>query len=90
MIEADACMRDKYGNNYSLSDITASDENAYKGYIVETYYRIVNDAMKRYDPNYLFLGTRIHSSGRQNAARIFSYRTHQALAIIFNGLLIKN
>jgi len=71
-------MRDKYGNNDSLSDITTSDEDAYQGRVVETYYRIVNDVMKRYDPNHVFWGTRIHSSGRQNAA------------IIFNGLLIKN
>jgi len=42
-------MRDKYGNNDSLSDITTSDEDAYQGRVVETYYRIVNDVMKRYD-----------------------------------------
>lgn len=65
-IEADAWMRNKYGNNYDLSDITTSDEDAYKGYVVETYYRIVSNAIKRYDPNHLFLGTRIHSSGKYN------------------------
>ena len=63
-LAADAWMEDKYGSNYSLSDITTADEEAYKGYVVETYSRIVNTAMKRYDPNHLFLGTRIHSSGK--------------------------
>ena len=65
-IEANAWMQNKYGNNYDLSDITTPDEDAYKGHVVETYYRIVSEAIKRYDPNHLFLGTRIHSSGKYN------------------------
>lgn len=64
---ADAWMKVKYGNSYSKSSITATDELDYMGYVIETYYRVVYTALKAADPNHLVLGTRFHSSVKYTA-----------------------
>ena len=42
--------------------ITEADEMAFLAYAVDTYLRIVGTAIRKYDPNHLFLGTRFHGS----------------------------
>ena len=65
-IAANAWLIDKHGTNYSNNDITDEDELQYEGYIAEVYYKTVSEAIKRYAPNHLYLGSRLHSSAKSN------------------------
>ncbi len=38
------------------------DERDFLAFVVDRYYRIVSRAIKRLDPNHLFLGSRFHGS----------------------------
>ena len=64
--EADKWMRSKYGGSYRLGDITSDDELAYLGHVADTYYRTVSEALRKYDPNHMVLGTRLHASSKYN------------------------
>ena len=50
-------MVSRMGNGYKTDDV---DREAFHGYLAGTYYRITNEAIKRYDPNHLYLGSRLH------------------------------
>ncbi|TCS43016.1 DUF7594 domain-containing protein [Reinekea marinisedimentorum] len=63
---ADEWMKSNYGTSYDSDDISDEDEEKYQGYVAETYYRIVSEAIKTYDPNHLYLGSRLHSSAKSN------------------------
>jgi hypothetical protein len=63
---ADEWMIEQYGSGYDSDDISDEDEEKYQGYVAETYYRIVSEAIKTYDPNHLYLGSRLHSSAKSN------------------------
>ena len=65
-VEADRWMSNKYGSNYDLDDITGEDEKIYMGHVADTYYKIVSEALRRYDPNHLVLGTRLHAKAKYN------------------------
>jgi hypothetical protein len=41
-------------------DITNADQQAFLVYAIERYYRITTDTIRRYDPNHLCLGPRLH------------------------------
>lgn len=43
-----------------LKDITDADRQAFLAYAIEKYYKITTDAIRRYDPNHLCLGPRLH------------------------------
>ena len=43
-------------------DITDADRQAFLAYAIERYYEITTNAIRRYDPNHLCLGPRLHSS----------------------------
>lgn len=59
-------MIDRKGVNYQ-NNITSQDEADFQEHVVETYYRIVSEAIKKYDPNHLFLGTRFHGAAKDQA-----------------------
>ena len=42
------------------NDITDSDRRAFLAYAIEKYYEITTNAIRRYDPNHLCLGPRLH------------------------------
>jgi len=50
------------GRPATRADITAEDREEFRGYMAETYFRITTSAMRRYDPNHLLLGSRLHLS----------------------------
>lgn len=59
--------------NYGLSEsdcenytsaVTTDIKNEFAGYIAGVYYKAVNDALKKYDPNHLNLGSRLHGRAR--------------------------
>ncbi|MGE4564878.1 MAG: hypothetical protein AB7F32_08405, partial [Victivallaceae bacterium] len=42
----------------------ASSNRAFLGFVAETYYRIVSEAIRKADPNHLYLGSRLYSNNR--------------------------
>lgn len=47
--------------NIAIKDITDKERNEFLGVMAERYYSVVSKAIKRYDPNHLYLGSRFHS-----------------------------
>ncbi|HUC81108.1 MAG TPA: hypothetical protein VMR70_09340 [Flavisolibacter sp.] len=45
----------------AVKDITDKERNEFLGVMAERYYSIVSKAIKKYDPNHLYLGSRFHS-----------------------------
>jgi hypothetical protein len=50
----------RHGKNATTSQITSQDEKNFLAFVVARYYRIVSSAIKKYDPNHLFLGSRFN------------------------------
>lgn len=50
------------GQNYSISD---EDRELFHGFVTGTYYKITSEAIKRYDPNHLYLGSRLHGAAKR-------------------------
>jgi len=44
----------------TVQDITEADRQAFLGYTIGKYYQVTTDAIRRYDPNHLCLGSRLH------------------------------
>jgi len=55
-------LAERKGAQADPATITKEDRNAWRGYVAERYFRIVGRAIKRYDPNHLYLGSRFHGS----------------------------
>ena len=55
-------LRDRHGQTASAKDITEQDEADFLALVVERYFRIVSRAIKKYDPNHLYLGARFHGA----------------------------
>lgn len=53
------------GDNFQVTD---TDRAEFHGYVAGTYYKIVNEAIKRYDPNHLYLGSRLHGGAKSKIA----------------------
>ena len=51
----------RQGTNYSIS---STDRELFHGYLLGTYYRITGEAIKRYDPNHMYLGSRLHGAAK--------------------------
>ncbi|MCX6325739.1 MAG: T9SS type A sorting domain-containing protein [Bacteroidia bacterium] len=49
------------GESYT---ITSEDRELFHGYLLGNYYRITGEAIKRYDPNHLYLGSRLHGAAK--------------------------
>lgn len=59
---AKAFMQKRYGAGASVKNIKEADEKDFLALVVERYCRIVSRAIKKQDPNHLFLGSRFHGS----------------------------
>ena len=46
--------------------LTLDQKNAFVGYVAGKYYQAVGPALKRHDPNHLYLGTRLHAAAKFN------------------------
>lgn len=53
------------GANFQVTD---ADRAEFHGYLAGTYYKIVSEAIKRYDPNHLYLGSRLHGGAKSKLA----------------------
>ena len=63
---AKAWLKKKYGKAVKRSKITEDDELEYMGFLVDHYFKIVTTALRKYDPNHLILGERLHASAKYN------------------------
>jgi hypothetical protein len=57
-----AWLRTRRGADATVRDVKPEDLPAFQEFMVERYFRIVSRAIKRHDPNHLFLGARFHGS----------------------------
>lgn len=57
--------------NITVKEITDKDRNAFLGVMAEKYYSVVSKAIKKYDPNHLYLGSRFHSYEKK-VAEVFA------------------
>jgi hypothetical protein len=55
-----AWMQARHGQQATAKDITEQDRKDFLALVTDRYYRIVSAAIKKYDPNHLFLGSRFH------------------------------
>jgi len=58
-LAAQQWLRDSGKSSASLTD---ADREAFLEFAAARYFRIVGQAMKRYDPNHMYLGSRLHGS----------------------------
>lgn len=49
------------GENYAINN---EDRELFHGFVTGTYYRITSEAIRRYDPNHLYLGSRLHGAAK--------------------------
>jgi hypothetical protein len=55
-------LRARHGEKATARDIKSADLPLFLEFMVERYFRIVSRAIKRNDPNHLYLGARFHGS----------------------------
>ena len=58
----------KEKNATDVKSLTKADAEAFMGKITAIYYKTVAEALKKHDPNHLYLGSRLHSSAKHNPA----------------------
>ncbi len=59
-VVAEKWMIERHGAGAGTKDITSQDEIDFNFLVAERYLRIVSQAIKKYDPNHLFLGSRLN------------------------------
>lgn len=55
-------LESRHGKSATTRDITDQDRKDFLALITDRYYRIVSAAIKKHDPNHLFLGSRFHGA----------------------------
>lgn len=58
-----AWLQARHGEKAGLKDVTPQDDRDFLELVVARYFRIVATAIKKYDPNHLFLGSRFYGRG---------------------------
>jgi hypothetical protein len=53
------------GKDAGIEDVTEEDRLAFSGYYFETYMKKVSEAIRKYDPNHMYLGCRFNQQKRQ-------------------------
>ncbi len=53
-------------NKVDIKNPTKEQKNAFAGFVSTQYFKIVSESIKKYDPNHLYIGSRIHSSVKDN------------------------
>jgi hypothetical protein len=57
---AQSWLQARHGSQATVKDITEQDKKDFLALVTDRYYRIVSTAIKKYDPNHLFLGSRFN------------------------------
>jgi hypothetical protein len=56
----------RHGGPVIPNEITQADREAFVGFVFGRYYQVVADALRRHDPNHLYLGSRLHKHALKN------------------------
>jgi hypothetical protein len=67
---AQSWLQARHGAQATVRDITEQDKKDFLALVTDRYYRIVSAAIKKYDPNHLFLGSRFND-GELNYPEVF-------------------
>ncbi|MGB0744439.1 MAG: hypothetical protein ACPGSB_07915 [Opitutales bacterium] len=60
-------------SDFLLEEITREDREAFLGFSMDRYYEVVSQAIKKHDPNHLYLGSRLlRVSGIEPAMRAYA------------------
>lgn len=62
---AESFMREKYGVEPLVENVTEEMEDAFLLEVCRYYYRTASEAIRRHDPDHLILGSRLHGRPRQ-------------------------
>jgi hypothetical protein len=73
-VAAEAWWADRRGD--APSKPGEADQQAFHEFAVERYYRIVSEAIRRHDPNHLYLGTRLHGRAAHTPANYRAAADH--------------
>jgi hypothetical protein len=65
---AEAWLQERHGLRPGDQPITDGDRQAWIGHVVDRYLSIVGQAIRRHDPNHLFLGPRFHGADKSREA----------------------
>lgn len=68
--EAERWLMERNGTLES-AQIDNDDRAAFRGHVADTYFGIVSAAIRKHDPNHLFLGSRFHG-GEKNSRAVFA------------------
>lgn len=63
-------LKARHGEQATTKDITEQDRKDFIALVTDRYYRTVSAAIKKYDPNHCFLGSRFHG-GELNYPEVF-------------------
>lgn len=68
MIRED-CMQNPWlkQQGITLQQITDEHREEFAGVVAERYYKVVSEAIRKYDPNHLYLGSRLHGKPKLSA-----------------------
>lgn len=69
-VAALAWLKSRHGEQATTKDIIEQDRKDFLALVTDRYYRIVSRAIKKYDPNHCFLGSRFHG-GELNYPEVF-------------------
>ena len=61
-LAAQKWIEDRRGKNYTIG---VEDREQFHGFVAGTYYKITSEAIKRQDPNHLYLGSRLHGAAKR-------------------------
>lgn len=64
-IAARKWLDERKGKNAKVEDITEDDRLAFSGFYFEAYVKKISAAIKKYDPNHMYLGCRFNQQMRQ-------------------------
>jgi len=53
-------------NKIDTSKITKDQKEAFSGFVCQAYYKTVAQSIKKFDPNHLFIGSRLHAAAKVN------------------------
>jgi hypothetical protein len=67
---AELWLQTRHGSRAAVKEITEQDKEDFLALVTDRYYGIVSKAIKKYDPNHLFLGSRFHG-GELNYPEVF-------------------
>jgi len=65
-----AWLKARHGESAAVKDITEQDKQDFIALVTDRYYGIVSKAIKKYDPNHCYLGSRFHG-GELNYPEVF-------------------